>query len=184
MQNAVILRRGGQCHDIRHRGRRARQQQGVEAGVARRRVDAGVFGEPVSALVAGLVVWYTKLAGTVVTGTIAQPLKAEEPLLMIVAKAVAVLPSSTERLDGNTAETSASGTTAGGVIRPILLPFVSANHNPPSGPAAMPTGPLPAVGVGNSVIAPDIVIWPILLPLASVNHSAPSDPAAISAGKL
>jgi len=143
-----------------------------------------VFGEPVSALVAGLVVWYTKLAGTVVTGTIAQPLKAEEPLLMIVAKAVAVLPSSTERLDGNTAETSASGTTAGGVIRPILLPFVSANHNPPSGPAAMPTGPLPAVGVGNSVIAPDIVIWPILLPLASVNHSAPSDPAAISAGKL
>jgi hypothetical protein len=28
-------------------------------------IDAGVFGEPVSALVAGLVVWYIELAGTV-----------------------------------------------------------------------------------------------------------------------
>ena len=37
-------------------------------------IDAGVFGEPASAFVAGLVVWYTKLAGTVVTGTIVQPL--------------------------------------------------------------------------------------------------------------
>jgi hypothetical protein len=69
-------------------------------------IDTGVFGEPVSALVAGLVVWYTKLAGTMVTGTTVQPLAADEPLLMMVANAVAVLPTWTDRLDGNTAATS------------------------------------------------------------------------------
>src|SRR5262245_20559249 len=53
-------------------------------------------------------------------------------------------------------------------IRPILLPVVSANHNAPSGPATMPMGLLPAVGIGNSVIAPPSVMRPILLPLCSV----------------
>jgi hypothetical protein len=60
------------------------------------------------------------LAGTEVTGTIAQALAADEPLLIMVANAVAVLPTSTERLDGNTAATSASEVIAPDTaIRPI-----------------------------------------------------------------
>ena len=35
----------------------------------------------------------------------------------------------------------------------------------PSGPAVMPKGPLPAVGIGNSVMTPAVVIRPILLPI-------------------
>jgi hypothetical protein len=36
------------------------------------------------------------------------------------------------------------------VIRPIMSPLYSVNHIAPSGPAAMPRGPLFAVGMGNS----------------------------------
>ena len=45
---------------------------------------------------------------------------------------------------------------------PDLVAVSSVNHRFPSGPAAMPSGPLPAVGSGNSVIVPDVVIRPIL----------------------
>jgi len=58
------------------------------------------------------------------------------------------------------------------------------NHSAPSGPAVMSSGLLAAVGTGNSVTAPDIVIRPILSPSASANHSAPSGPAAMPIGKL
>ena len=47
------------------------------------------------------------------------------------------------------------------VIRPIWLHADSVNQRLPSGPAAMPTGPLPAVGMGNSVMTPAGVIRPI-----------------------
>src|SRR5437763_1797773 len=47
----------------------------------------------------------------------------------------------------------------------------------PSGPAAMPNGNDDRVGIGNSVIAPAVVIRPILLPLSSVNQRLPSAPA-------
>src|SRR3984885_746962 len=71
----------------------------------------GVFGVPVSALVAGLVVWKAKLAGTGAGGGIEQIEAWPVQQLMIVANAVAgVPPTSTERLSGNTAATSvASG---------------------------------------------------------------------------
>ena len=49
------------------------------------------------------------------------------------------------------------------VIRPILLPSASVNQRLPSGPAVMPRGLLPAVGTGNSVMTPAVVIRPILL---------------------
>ena len=38
------------------------------------------------------------------------------------------------------------------------------NHSAPSGPAVMPSGSLLAVGIGNSVITPAVVMRPILLP--------------------
>jgi hypothetical protein len=41
-----------------------------------------------------------------------------------------------------------------------------------------------AVGRGNSVIAPPVVMRPILLPSFSANHSAPSGPAAMPIGEL
>jgi hypothetical protein len=47
----------------------------------------------------------------------------------------------------------------------------------------MPTGPLKAVGMGNSVIPPEVVIRPIL-PDCSVNQRAPSGPAAMPLGWL
>ena len=49
----------------------------------------------------------------------------------------------------------------------------------PSGPAAMPKGLLLAVGMGNSVMTPAVVIRPILLPSYSVNQRLPSGPAAM-----
>src|SRR5437588_4990063 len=64
------------------------------------------------------------------------------------------------------------------VIRPILLPLVSVNQTAPSGPAVIPSGTLPSVGVGNSVMVPAGVILPMLLRPASVNHRFPSGPAA------
>jgi hypothetical protein len=71
-----------------------------------------------------------------------------------------------------------------GLIRPILLPCVSVNHKFPSGPAAIPTGLLDAVRMGNSVIVPEGVIRPMLFAPDAlwVNHMFPSGPAAIEAG--
>src|SRR5258707_13410636 len=43
-------------------------------------------------------------------------------------------------------------------------------------------GALTAVGTGNSVITPAVVIRPILLPTCSANHSAPSGPVVMPAG--
>src|SRR5262249_40649581 len=51
-------------------------------------------------------------------------------------------------------------------------------------PATMPSGPASAVGTGNSVTAPDVVIRPILLPAFSQNHSVPSAAGAIPIGRL
>jgi hypothetical protein len=58
------------------------------------------------------------------------------------------------------------------------------NHTLPSAPAAIPNGPLFAVGIVNSVIVPVGVIRPILSPLVSVNHTLASAPAAIPNGEL
>jgi hypothetical protein len=66
----------------------------------------GVSVVPVSALVVGLVVRKWKLAGMLVAGAIAQVEALPCPALRIVANAVAVAPTATERLSGNTAATS------------------------------------------------------------------------------
>src|SRR5207237_659895 len=70
------------------------------------------------------------------------------------------------------------------VIRPILLRPDSVNQSPLSGPAVIPSGPLPGVGIGNSLKLPEVVIRPILLPKNSVNQSAPSGPGVIRKGPL
>src|SRR3989304_1321299 len=77
------------------------------------------------------------------------------------------------------------------VMRPILFPAASVNHNAPSGPATMhwgklvPMGPMGlVVGIGYSVMAPPVVIRPILFPIASTNHSALSGPAVLPMGTL
>src|SRR6266446_1323425 len=58
------------------------------------------------------------------------------------------------------------------------------NHSAPSGPCVMLPGKLLAVGIGNAVIAPSVVIRPILLEAASENHSAPSGPGVMPVGRL
>jgi len=65
----------------------------------------GVLAVPISALVVGSVVWNTKLAGTPGAGAIVHVAALSGPASMIVAKAVAVLPTSTERLSGSIAAT-------------------------------------------------------------------------------
>src|SRR6266540_2629654 len=77
-------------------------------------------------------------------------------------------------------------------MRPILLGALSVNHRAPSGPAAMETGPHgpdleqsgydAGSGIGNSVMAPEVVMRPILLAYCSVNHRAPSGPSTIPPG--
>ncbi len=47
----------------------------------------------------------------------------------------------------------------------------------------MPSGPAPAVGTGNSVMAPSVVIRPIRLPAFWQNHSAPSAASVIPIGR-
>src|SRR5689334_16123883 len=73
----------------------------------------GVFKVPVRALVCGSVVWNWKLAAIEVPRLRPQlvPILVELALMM-VAKAVAVLPTCTERLAGNTAETTVTGPVA------------------------------------------------------------------------
>jgi hypothetical protein len=68
-------------------------------------MSAGVFGEPVVALVVGLVVWYVKVAGIPVLKEIPTANASVVPVLMIVTNAVAAPPCTTERLDGNTEAT-------------------------------------------------------------------------------
>src|SRR5437763_734208 len=69
-------------------------------------------------------------------------------------------------------------------MHPILLPPCSVNQRLPSGPAVIPSGPLPYVGRGNSVIMPLVLMRPILLPSGSVNQRLPSGPAVIPHGPL
>ena len=78
-----------------------------------------------------------------------------------------------------------------GVICPIACAPASVNHRLPSGPGAIPCGPLPGFRPAEySVIIPDGVIRPIALvspattTLASVNHMLPSAPGAIANGKM
>src|SRR6266545_1542010 len=68
--------------------------------------------------------------------------------------------------------------------RPILLARRWVNQMLPSGPDVMSKGRLSGNGIGNSVMAPAVVIRPILLPGPSVNHRLPSGPAAIPVGAL
>ncbi len=71
-----------------------------------------------------------------------------------------------------------------GTNLPILLLKNSVNQRLPSGPVAIRAGPLPAVGIVNSVIAPTVVILPILLLSTSVNQRAPSGPEVMPSGTL
>ena len=108
----------------------------------------GVLGVPVNALVAGLVVWYAKPAVTLVTGAIVQPAAVAGPAFIRVAKAVAVLPSWTDRLDGSTAAARATG---GGehAVRLAPLPQHKSNATPATGPdgfeVALPRGSISAI---------------------------------------
>ena len=69
------------------------------------------------------------------------------------------------------------------MIRPIL-PISSVNHILPSGPAAIPIGPLGAVGRGNSVMTPAVVMRPMAFASSSVNQRLPVGPIAMNAGRL
>ena len=67
-------------------------------------------------------------------------------------------------------------------MRPILLAPVSVNHSAPSGPSAIPEGPLP-VGPNSVIGIPTVGIRPIMFAPNFVNHSAPPE-AAMPEGSL
>ena len=69
-------------------------------------MSTGALAVPVTALVAGSVVWNDRLPGMAAGSAIAHPAAIVPPTLMMVAKAVAGAPTWTERLPGNTAATS------------------------------------------------------------------------------
>ena len=75
-------------------------------------------------------------------------------------------------------------TTPAGAIRPILFPVFSVNQRLPSDPAAIPEGPLSAVGIGNSVRTPAGVSRPIFPACCSVNQRFPSAPAMMPDGSV
>ena len=72
-----------------------------------------------------------------------------------------------------------------GSRRPIRPVSCAVYHTMPSGPASMPCGPEPGVGVGVSVISPVAgSSRPMKLFVWSVYHTMPSGPTAGSCGKL
>src|ERR1035437_2548463 len=71
-----------------------------------------------------------------------------------------------------------------GLILPILPTLYSVNQRLPSGPVVMYSGPLPLVGVTNSVIVPEGVTLPILPALCSANQRLPSGPVVMKYGWL
>ena len=74
--------------------------------------------------------------------------------------------------------------TPAGVMRPTGVGLdASVNQTFPSGPAVIANGAAPAVGVGNSVIAPVLgMIRAIRFAVCSVNQTLPSGPAVICCG--
>src|SRR5260221_8553300 len=83
----------------------------------------------------------------------------------------------------------AVGVGVGGTTKvtcPIAFPEFSVNQRLPSGPLAIPSGWLLAIGTGNSVMVPVGVILPTLFALAllSVNQRLPSGPLAMLKGSL
>src|SRR4029450_13840602 len=87
----------------------------------------GVFGAPVTWLVAGSVDWYMNVAGRLIKSERPHPVAITEPTWIIVAKAVAVVPTCTERLDGSTAATKANDCTA---LSASARPAPKAKSNP------------------------------------------------------
>src|SRR5690242_10923887 len=69
---------------------------------------------------------------------------------------------------------------------PMLFSNISVNQMFPSPPGAIPCAPAPGVGIGISLMLPDVVTRPTLLAVTSdsVNHSAPSGPGVMTAGRL
>ena len=61
--------------------------------VAPAAIVTGMLGEPVTLLVAGSVVWKENTAGTETCGAMPHAVPAAPPILMTLAKAVAILPS-------------------------------------------------------------------------------------------
>src|SRR6478672_7263435 len=65
-----------------------------------------------------------------------------------------------------------------------LLALDSVNQRLPSGPGAMPSAPLLAVGMAYSVTTPEVVTLATLFAPCSVNQRLPSGPGAIATGPL
>src|SRR5438477_8130712 len=91
-------------------------------------MSAGVLRVPVRVLVAGSVVWKAKPAGSGVTGAGRHWVAVPGPTLMMVANAVAGLPTWTERPLGRTAATSRApetGTSSKAPMSQVAVPLAS-----------------------------------------------------------
>jgi hypothetical protein len=94
------------------------------------------------------------------------PVGVVGPLLAVsVTVAVHVVDCPTAALPGEQFTAVEVGC-CGAVILPTLLALPSVNQSAPSGPAVIPKGALPEVGIEYSVTVPAVVTRPILLPLA------------------
>ena len=76
-------------------------------------ISTDVFGAPTGAFVTGSVVWYRKAAGIEVAGLMEQFVAIPGPMLITIAKGVAVVPTCTDGLFGSTIDTSSPKLTLG-----------------------------------------------------------------------
>src|SRR4051794_18185639 len=93
-----------------------------------------------------------------------------------------VAPGAALSVAGTGREARISALVAVGMRRAMWLAKNSLNHRLRSAPTGRPSGPDVALGAGDSVIVPAVVIRPIFAPLDSVNQRFPSGPAAIPGG--
>ena len=82
-------------------------------------IDTGVFGDPTSSFVVAEVVWYANVPGSGVNGTMPQSTPGSAPVQIIVANAVAAVPTLTDRVPGSTAARTLSPSLSRGRVDAI-----------------------------------------------------------------
>src|SRR5262245_33188905 len=124
-------------------------------------MSTGVFWVPVTTFVVGFVVWNDRVAGTVLSRPMPHDVAVKLAGLMMVANAVAVVPTTTDRLDGSTDATTAGGAQAVGVNAKSKtpVPLVAAcTHAPDGAIASALTSRFPRPALKSPQLSPPLIV--------------------------
>ena len=102
----------------------------------------------------------------IVGKSVKPPAVVMRPILLMLVSANQRLPSAPTAMNCGFPAAGNSVTVPAVVIRPILPTLNSVNQRFPSGPAVIPTGSVPAVVIGNSVM-----IWAVDVPARPIPTS-------------